>query len=103
MDIQSFKEKFQNGQISDVELDHLLNKIKTPAARAKSSNFMKSLGGAIFEGYTKPILIKTMVQFFIILVIVIGLIFLSMYNKIDSSVIVVVFSFLIGFLLGKFK
>jgi hypothetical protein len=104
MDIATLKKRITEGKISDDELSQLLTG-KTHAIRpgSRKSSFFNTLLKGIKEGYTEPMLFRTMFEFVLLLVLIAGIIFLSCTGIIPVVASVTMLAFVLGFLFAKFK
>ena len=100
MDLNDIKNKILNNQITEEEINALLKKI-TPTRR--KGTFMKTLVGGIVDGYTKPMILKLVIESILIFLIVVSVVILSYVGKIDTTVTMIMLAFVLGFLFGKIR
>ncbi len=102
MDLQEIKKKILDGQITEEEINTLIKKLATPTRR-KSGGFFKTILSGFIEGYTKPMILKVILEASLIFAIIAGVITLSILGKIDPTITMVLLAFVLGYVLGKIK
>jgi hypothetical protein len=98
MDAKTIKEKIMNGQLTEEELGKLLS-FRT----AQKGSFLKTILKGVNDGYTVPMMRKTIIESMLILTIIIGTVILSYNNKMDNTVTAALMSAILGYLFGKIR
>lgn len=103
MDIQTFKQKIINGQMSERELQYLAESYTHGPTPEKERSFLKDILKGFIDGYTAPNLWKTTMESILILVVIVSVVVLSYAGKIDTTVTSALLASVLGFLFGKIK
>ena len=102
MNATEFKQKIKDNLISDEELENLLSGRQYNSS-GKKGGLVNNLIKGYIDGYTTPNLWKVVLEFFLILVIILSVVFLNYSGKIESPVSTVILSSVLGFVFGKIK
>ncbi len=98
MDAKTIKEKITAGQMSEEELGKLLS-----GRPSRKGNFFKSLLKGFIDGYTVPNMMKTMLEFTLILAVILGTVILSYHGKMDNTITATLLAAVLGFLFAKLR
>lgn len=102
MNSSEFKQKIKDDLISDEELDHLLNR-KQQNHSTKRGGLVNNLIKGYIDGVSTPQLWKVVLESTLIFAIIVGVVFLSYVDKLDTAVSSVILAGVLGFIFGKMK
>jgi len=92
------KRKIMNGQLTEDELAKILS-----VRAGQKGSFFKTILKGVNDGYTVPMMRKTIIESMLILTIIIGAVILSCNNKMDNTVTAALMSAILGYLFGKIR
>jgi lipopolysaccharide export LptBFGC system permease protein LptF len=103
MDPQTLKQRIIDGEMTDAELQDLLNVKLVSQPKKQGGGFLKTILKGFLEGYTAPNMWRMTLEAILILMVILGVVFLSYNGRIDGVVSSVILAFVLGFLFGKIK
>ena len=102
MDFEAIKQKIINGEMTNEELSKLF--VNKPVnTRKQKSTFLSSILKGFIDGYVEPHFWKMILEISLIFTVVVAVVLLSFFGKIDATVTSVLLSLVLGFLFGKMK